>query len=56
MYRGVLFTQMRDLARARADHAGLRELDPALAAKLEQVMAGTGEREQIDGLAPSTSE
>ena len=40
MYRGVLFTQMGDLARARADHAQLVKLDPALAAKLERVIAG----------------
>lgn len=28
MYRGVLFTQLGDLARARADHARLLALDP----------------------------
>jgi tetratricopeptide (TPR) repeat protein len=48
MYRGVLFTQMGDLARARADHARLLALDPALAAKLERIIAGTGERGGYD--------
>jgi tetratricopeptide (TPR) repeat protein len=51
MYRGVLFTQMGDLARARADHARLLTLDPALAAQLERVMAGEG-RDDSAGLAP----
>jgi tetratricopeptide (TPR) repeat protein len=50
MYRGVLFTQMGDLARARADHATLLTLDRSLAAKLERVMAGTG-RDDGDGVA-----
>jgi len=52
MYRGVLFTQMGDLARARADHAKLRALDRELAAKLERTIAGAGERDEYDGLAP----
>jgi tetratricopeptide (TPR) repeat protein len=51
MYRAVLFTQMGDLARARADHARLRALDPQLAARLERIMAGHG-RDESDGLAP----
>jgi Flp pilus assembly protein TadD len=51
MYRGVLFTQMGDLARARADHAQLFKLDPELAARLERIMAGTDERDEYDGLA-----
>ena len=51
MYRGVLFTQMGDLARARADHARLLILDPQLAAKLERVMAGA-DRDDDDGLTP----
>jgi len=51
MYRGVLFTQMGDLARARADHAQLLKLDPELAARLERIMAGTDERDEYDGLA-----
>jgi tetratricopeptide (TPR) repeat protein len=51
MYRGVLFTQMGDLSRARADHAKLLGLDPGLAAKLEHIIAGTGGRDDYDGLA-----
>ena len=50
MYRGVLFTQMGDLARARADHAQLLKLDRALADKLERVIAGGG-RDDGDGVA-----
>ena len=50
MYRGVLFTQMGDLTRARADHARLLALDRDLAAKLEKVIAGAG-RDDGDGLA-----
>jgi tetratricopeptide (TPR) repeat protein len=49
MYRGVLFTQMGDLTRARADHAQLLKLDPNLAAKLEKVIAGGG-RDDGDGV------
>jgi tetratricopeptide (TPR) repeat protein len=51
MYRGVLFTQMGDLARARADHAQLLQLDPELAARLERIIAGADERDEDDGLA-----
>ena len=51
MYRGVLFTHMGDLARARADHAKLLALDQELAAKLEGIIAGTGRRDEYDGLA-----
>jgi tetratricopeptide (TPR) repeat protein len=51
MYRGVLFTQMGDLARARADHAKLLTLDQELAAKLDSIIAGTGGRDEHDGLA-----
>ena len=40
MYRGVLFTQMGDTARARADHERLLKLDPRLAAELEAVIVG----------------
>lgn len=40
MYRGVLFTQMGDVARARADHERLRKLDARLADELEAVIAG----------------
>jgi tetratricopeptide (TPR) repeat protein len=51
MYRGVLFTQMGDLARARADHAQLLTLAPELAAKLERIIAGADERDEYDDLA-----
>jgi Tfp pilus assembly protein PilF len=51
MYRGVLFTQMGDLARARADHARLLALDQALAARLESIITGAGGRDDYDGLA-----
>ena len=51
MYRAVLFTQMGDLTRARADHDRLRALDPQLAARLERIMAGDG-RDEHDGLTP----
>jgi len=50
MYRGVLFTHMGDLARARADHAQLLRLDQELAARLERVIAGTDGRDEYDGL------
>jgi tetratricopeptide (TPR) repeat protein len=51
MYRAVLFTQMGDLTRARADHDRLRALDPQLADRLERIMAGDG-RDEHDGLTP----
>jgi tetratricopeptide (TPR) repeat protein len=51
MYRGVLFTQMGNLERARADHAKLLALDPELAGKLERVIAGA-RPDEYDGLAP----
>jgi tetratricopeptide (TPR) repeat protein len=51
MYRGVLFIQMGDLTRARADHAQLLQLDEELAAKLERLIAGTGKPDNYDGLA-----
>ena len=51
VYRGVLFTQVGDLARARADHSQLLRLDPELAARLERVIAGVGEHDEYDGLA-----
>ena len=50
MYRGVLFTQLGNLTRARADHARLLTLDPGLAAKLEAVIAGRPASEGDDGL------
>jgi tetratricopeptide (TPR) repeat protein len=52
MYRGALFAQMGDLARARADHARLLGLDRDLAAKLERIMAGADGPDESDGLAP----
>jgi tetratricopeptide (TPR) repeat protein len=52
MYRGVLFTQLGDLARARGDLERLRGLDRELAAKLERVIADGTARDERDGLAP----
>ena len=51
LYRGVLFTQMGDLSRARADQAKLLRLDQELAAKLERSIAGAGGHDEYDGLA-----
>jgi tetratricopeptide (TPR) repeat protein len=51
MYRGVLFTQMGDLARARADHAQLLKLDLELAARLERIMTSADGHDEYDGLA-----
>ncbi len=51
MYRGVLFTQMGELTRARADYAQLLQLDQELAAKLERLIAGAGNPDDYDGLA-----
>jgi tetratricopeptide (TPR) repeat protein len=51
MYRGTLFAQMGDLARARADHVTLLGLDRQLAARLERIIAGRA-RDDSDGLAP----
>jgi len=51
MYRGTLFVQIGDIDRARADHEKLLGLDRQLAAKLERVIAGTGGRDDYDGLA-----
>jgi tetratricopeptide (TPR) repeat protein len=50
MYRGVLYTQLGDLGRARADHGRLLALDPALAAKLEAVIAGRASDDGTEGL------
>ncbi len=41
MYRGVLFTQIGDLVRARADLQRLLTLDRELAMKLEKVITGS---------------
>jgi tetratricopeptide (TPR) repeat protein len=51
MYRGMLFAQLGDLERARADHARLLALAPGLAAKLEAAIAGRSASEGDDGLA-----
>ena len=51
MYRGVLFTQMGNVAAARADHSKLLALDPELAGKLERIITGGGP-DEYDGLAP----
>jgi tetratricopeptide (TPR) repeat protein len=51
MYRGMLFIQMGDFDRARADHAKLLTLDQKLAAKLDRIIAGTGGGDEYDGLA-----
>jgi tetratricopeptide (TPR) repeat protein len=51
MYRGVLFTQLGDLAKARADHARLLSLDPGLAAKLDGVIQGRGATDGYEGLS-----
>jgi tetratricopeptide (TPR) repeat protein len=51
MYRGVLFTQLGDLARARADHARLLALDPGLAAKLDAVIQGRATTEGYEGVS-----
>jgi tetratricopeptide (TPR) repeat protein len=42
MYRGVLFVQKGDTARAQQDLERLRQMDPKLAADLERVMKGDG--------------
>jgi Tfp pilus assembly protein PilF len=52
MYRGVLFVQMGDMARARADHARLLELDGELAAKLAHAIDDPGSHGDYGGLAP----
>ncbi len=49
LYRGVLFAQMGDLDRARADHRRLLALDPGLAAKLDAVIAGCDGRRRLRG-------
>jgi Flp pilus assembly protein TadD len=51
MYRGVLFTQMGDMTRARTDYAQLLQLDPELAARLERIIAGTDGRDEYDGMS-----
>ena len=54
MYRGVLFTQQGDMARARADHARLLTLDKALAEKLGAVIDGAREQDIYGGISPQS--
>ncbi len=49
MYRGVLFSQIGDLTRARADHVRLLTLDADLAASLEKAILGV-ERDERSGI------
>jgi tetratricopeptide (TPR) repeat protein len=51
MYRGVLYTQLGDLARARADYGRLLALDPTLAAKLEAVISGRAANDGTEGIS-----
>jgi tetratricopeptide (TPR) repeat protein len=50
MYRGALYTQVGDVAKARSDLAVLRVLDAALAAKLEKAIEEKTTRER-DGIS-----
>ena len=52
MYRGVLFVQQGDAARARQDLVRLRGLDAKLAADLERVITGAGADGARGGVAP----
>jgi tetratricopeptide (TPR) repeat protein len=51
MYRGVLFMQQGETARARQDLERLRRLDAVLAADLERVIEGAGESQGRGGVA-----
>jgi len=51
VYRGTLFVQRGELARARADHAKLMALDTKLAGRLARVIAGEPPSEVFEGLA-----
>jgi len=51
MYRGVLFIQQGDLARARQDLETLRRLDTKLAADLERVLEGGSPGTDRGGIA-----
>jgi tetratricopeptide (TPR) repeat protein len=51
MYRGVLFMQQGDTARARQDLERLRRLDARLAADLERVIEGNDEGQGRGGVA-----
>ena len=52
MYRGVLFVQQGDAARARQDLERLRGLDTKLAADLERAIGGAGADGDRSGVAP----
>lgn len=51
MYRGMLFLQAGDMERARADHARLLVLDPALAERLSHAMSTQSEGDGRAGIA-----
>lgn len=51
MYRGVLFVQQGDTARARQDLQRLRRLDARLAADLERAIEGVGAAGEQGGIA-----
>jgi hypothetical protein len=51
MYRGALFTQMGEMARARSDHAKLVTLDRDLAARLEKIIAKAGSPDDKGGIS-----
>jgi tetratricopeptide (TPR) repeat protein len=51
MYRGVLFVQHGDKARARQDLDRLRQLDPKLAADLERAVEGADAASERGGIA-----
>jgi len=51
MYRGVLFAQQGELARARQDLERLRGLDAKLAADLERALGGAGAAADRGGIA-----
>lgn len=46
MYRGVLFMQQGDMARARQDLERLRAINPPLAGELERALNGGGETDR----------
>ncbi len=50
LYRGTLYAQLGDTARAQEDLGALRQIDAALAAKLERTLARAGARDERDGL------
>jgi tetratricopeptide (TPR) repeat protein len=52
LYRGVMFTQMGDMTRARADHGRVQALDPALAQTLLDVIEGAAANDGYGGLQP----